>query len=104
MAMFVMLSTVGPDGMETIYRRPERVKAVNEEVEQMGAKVLAQYAVLGQYDFLTILEAPDEQTMARVAITLGARGTMKTLTLTAMPVDELIEVMRSAREADADED
>ncbi len=58
---------------------PQRVRAVNADVEAMGVKVLAQYALLGQYDFLNILEAPDEVTMAKVATTLAARGTLKTL-------------------------
>jgi uncharacterized protein with GYD domain len=89
-----MLSTVGPEGMETLRNRPERVKAVSEEVEKMGARVVTQYALFGQYDFLTVLEAPDENTMAKVAVELGARGTMKTLTLAAMPVDEFINVLK----------
>jgi len=94
MATFVMLSTLGPDGMDTLAHRPERVKAVNEEVERMGATVITQYALLGQYDFMTVLDAPDVQTVARVATALGARGTLKTTTLAAMPVDEFIEAIR----------
>jgi uncharacterized protein with GYD domain len=90
-----MLSTLGPDGAATLRDHPERLKEVNAEVEAMGVKVVLQYALLGNYDFLNILEAPDEQTMARVALTLGARGTMKTLTLTAIPVDEFISSVRA---------
>ena len=77
-----MLSTLGPDGSARLREHPERLKAVNAEVEAMGVKVLHQYALLGPYDFLNILEAPDETTMAKVATTLAARGTLKTLTLT----------------------
>ena len=86
MPTYVMLSTLGPDGAATLRQQPERLKEVNAEVEAMGVKVLEQFALLGgQYDFLNILQAPDELTMARVAITLGARGTLKTSTLTATP-------------------
>ena len=95
MATFIMLSTLGPEGMDTLKNRPERIKAVNEEVEKMGAHVLVQYALLGQYDFLTVLEAPDQGTMARLAVELGARGTLKTLTLSAIPVDEFVDSLKS---------
>ncbi|MCC7077844.1 MAG: GYD domain-containing protein [Acidimicrobiia bacterium] len=94
MSTFVMLSTLGPDGMATLVSNPDRIKAVNEEVEAMGARVISQYALLGDYDFITVLEAPDEKTMAKVAVALGARGTLKTRTLTALPVDEFIETVR----------
>ena len=90
MATFIMLSTLGPEGAATVRENPERIKAVNSEVESMGVKVLQQYALLGPYDFCNILEAPDEKTMARVAMTLSARGTLKSLTLTAIPIDEFI--------------
>lgn len=96
MAKFVMLSTLGPEGMDTLSRRPERIKAVNEEVEKMGAEVLVQYALLGQYDFLTVLEAPDAETVARVAVQLGARGTLKTLTMSAMNVDDFVDSVSQA--------
>jgi uncharacterized protein with GYD domain len=90
MATFIMLSTLGPEGAATIRENPERIRAVNDEVESMGVKVLQQYALLGPYDFCNILEAPDEKTMARVALTLSARGTLKSLTLTAIPIEEFI--------------
>jgi uncharacterized protein with GYD domain len=97
MPTFLMLSTVGPNGASTLTENPERLKAVNAEVEAMGVKVVAQWALLGQYDFATVLEAPDEMTMARVSLVLGSRGTLKTLTLTAIPVDEYIDgVLRKA--------
>ena len=93
MATFVMLSTLGPDGHARLRDNPDRLREVNADVEAMGVKVLAQYALLGPYDFLNVLEAPDEATMARVASTLSARGTLKTLTLTAMKVDDFIAAM-----------
>ena len=90
---FMMLSTLGPDGSARLRENPARLKEVNSDVESMGVKVLAQYAVLGQWDFVNILEAPDEVVMARVATTLAARGTLKTLTMPLIDVDTFIEVM-----------
>jgi uncharacterized protein with GYD domain len=94
MPTFIMLSTLGPDGAATLRENPERLKQVNAEVEAMGVHVREQFATLGPYDFCNILEAPDEKTIAKVALVLGARGTVKTLTLTAIPVDEFIASMR----------
>jgi len=96
MPKYVMLSTLGPDGAATLVSSPERLRQVNDEVEAMGVKVLAQYALLGGYDFLNIIEAPDEKSIARVAMTLAARGTLKTTTLTAIPVDEFIAGMQGS--------
>ena len=93
MPTFVMLSTLGPDGHATRRDNPERLRQVNADVEAMGVKVLSQYALLGPYDFLNVLEAPDELTMSRVATTLAARGTLKTLTLTAVEVEDFIAAM-----------
>lgn len=99
MATFLMLSTVGPDGAATLTENPDRLKAVNAEVEAMGVKVVAQWALLGPYDFCTVLDAPDEPTMARVALVLGSRGTLKTLTLSAIPIDEYIETVLKSEKA-----
>lgn len=93
MSTFLMLSTLGPDGMATLREHPARLREVNAEVEAMGARVVAQWALLGDYDFATILEAPDEQTVVRVAVALGARGTLKTRTLTAVPIDEFLATL-----------
>jgi uncharacterized protein with GYD domain len=93
MATFIMLSTLGPEGAATVRENPDRIKAVNDEVQSMGVKVIQQYALLGPYDFCNILEAPDEKTMAKVAMTLSARGTLKSLTLTAIPIDEFIAIL-----------
>lgn len=94
MPMFVMLSTLGPEGAATLRENPERVKGVNAELEALGVRVLEQFALLGPYDFCNILEAPDEKTMAKVALLLGARGTVKTLTMAAIPVDEYLAALR----------
>jgi uncharacterized protein with GYD domain len=88
-----MLSTLGPDGMATLRENPRRVVEVNAEVEAMGARVVAQWALLGEYDFATVIEAPDDMTVARVAVALGSRGTLKTRTLAALPVSEFVEML-----------
>ncbi len=90
-----MLTTLGPDGWATVRENPERIRQVTHEVESMGLKVVAQYALMGQWDFLNVIEAPDEATLAKAAITLAARGTMRTMTLQAVPIDELIERLNS---------
>jgi uncharacterized protein with GYD domain len=92
--MYAMLSTLGPDGWETLRQNPERITQVRGEVEALGLKVHAQYALMGQYDFLNLIEAPDDETMAKAAIMLAARGTMRTTTLPAIPVEALIERLR----------
>jgi uncharacterized protein with GYD domain len=93
MALFVMLTNLTPDGVKTLKSNPNRVGEVNKEVEQIGAKVIAQYATLGQFDFVTIVEAPDEKTMAKVSVELGSRGTMSSQTLAAMPSEELVSTL-----------
>ena len=93
-----MLSNIGPNGASTLLQNPDRLKAVNAEVEAMGVHVAAQWALLGQYDFCTVLEAPDEKTVARVAMVLGSRGTVKTLTMVALPIDEFVDAVRDLGE------
>ena len=94
MPTYVMLSTIGPDGWETVRERPDRIHEVTREVEGMGCKVLAQYAVMGQYDFVNIVEAPDETTMARLAVMLAARGTMRSTTMQAIPLAQFVEALK----------
>ncbi|MEI6153845.1 MAG: GYD domain-containing protein [Deltaproteobacteria bacterium] len=93
MPIYIMISTLTDDGRKTIKKHPERIEEVNREIENMGAKVLAQYAVLGQYDFISILDAPNNEAIARISIDLGARGTVGIVTLPAIPVDEFITKM-----------
>lgn len=90
MPTYLMLSTLGPAGAATMREHPERLTEVNAEVEALGVRVLQQFALLGQYDFCNVLEAPDDVTMAKVALVLGARGTVKTVTLPAIPVEEFV--------------
>ena len=91
MAVYVMLTTLTDDGRKTIKQNPERIKEVNKEVEGMGVKILGQYALLGPYDFVNILDAPSNEVITRVAIELGARGTLGTLTMAAMTLDDFIK-------------
>jgi len=90
MAKYVMLTTLTDHGRKTIKENPQRIQEVNREVEAMGAKILAQYALLGPYDFINILEAPDNKTVSKVAIELGSRGTLQTMTMAAMTLDEFV--------------
>ena len=90
MAIYVMLTTLTDQGRKTIKENPQRIKEVNKEVEAMGVKILAQYALLGPYDFVNILEAQDNKAVSKVAVELGARGTLQTLTMAAMTLDEFI--------------
>jgi uncharacterized protein with GYD domain len=89
MAIYVMLSTLTDEGRKTLKSNPQRIQEVNKEVEAMGVKILSQYALLGPYDFVNILEAPDNKTITKVAVELGSRGTLQTMTLAAMTIDEL---------------
>ncbi|MER3447637.1 MAG: GYD domain superfamily [Candidatus Dadabacteria bacterium] len=88
MATYIMLSTLTDEGRKTVRMRPERIKEVNKELEKMGVRVVAQYAVLGPYDFVNIVEAPDNETISKVSIDLGSRGTVQLMTLVAIPIDE----------------
>jgi uncharacterized protein with GYD domain len=90
MAKFVMLTTLTDEGRKTITENPARIKEVNKEVEAMGAKILAQYALLGPYDFVNIIEASSNEAVSKVAIALGSRGTLQTMTMAAMDVGDFI--------------
>ena len=93
MPTFVMLSTLTPEGVQTLKSNPSRIREVNKEIEALGVTVKAQWAVLGQYDFVNIVEAPDEKTVARVSMELGSRGTSHYETLTAIPIDDFIAAL-----------
>ncbi|HWF71930.1 MAG TPA: GYD domain-containing protein [Solirubrobacteraceae bacterium] len=90
MPTYIMLSTLTPEGVQTVKTNPSRIREVNREVEQLGAKVTAQWATLGRFDFINVVEAPDDKTMSRVSLELGSRGTARYETLIAIPVDEFI--------------
>ena len=88
MPTYIMLTHFTADGVKTIKNHPGRVQEVNKEMEQLGVKVLNQWATLGQYDFVSVVEAPDERTMAKVSVELGSRGTTSNQTLTAIPAED----------------
>ena len=90
MATYVMLTNLTDEGRKTIKANPQRIKEVNKEVAAMGAKILAQYALLGPYDFVNILEAPDNKVITKIAMELSSRGTLHTMTMAAMTLDEFI--------------
>jgi uncharacterized protein with GYD domain len=94
MPLYILLSTLTTEGRKTIKKKAERIKEVKKEIEAFGAKVVAQYAVLGPYDFVNIVQAPDNQAIACVSLELGSRGTVEIMSLPAMPVDEFIAMIK----------
>jgi len=97
MATFILLSSLTDEGAQTLTHEPERLKEVNQELERMGVRVLNQWAVLGPYDFVNLVEAPDNATIARVSLQLSARGTIRITSLPAIPIDELLAALRPKR-------
>jgi uncharacterized protein with GYD domain len=93
MPTYILLSTLTPEGVQTVKNNPSRIREVNHEVEQLGAKVTAQWATLGHFDFVNIVEAPDEKVMARVSLELGSRGTAHYESMTAIPIDDFIAAL-----------
>ena len=89
-ALYIMLSTLSESGRKVLRERPGWIKKVNADVGRMGARVIAQYAVLGPYDFVSVIEAPDNATISRVSVELGARGGAAGMTMAAIPLDEFI--------------
>jgi uncharacterized protein with GYD domain len=94
MPTYILLSTLTAEGRKTVKERPERIREVNREIEAFGVKVLSQYAVLGPYDFVSVIEAPDNATVARVSVELGSRGTVKIMSLPAIPIEEFITTVK----------
>jgi uncharacterized protein with GYD domain len=94
-ATYILLSTLTDEGRKTVKARPERVSEVNKEVEAMGGKVTAQYAMFGKYDFMNVIEAADNMVIARLAVELGARGTVHITTLAAISPSALSEALRA---------
>jgi uncharacterized protein with GYD domain len=94
MAEYVILSTLTDEGRRTIKEKPKRILEVNKELEKMGVKVKQQYAVLGPYDFVNIVEAPDNNTVMKMSVELGARGSVQLLTLAAIPIEDFINKIK----------
>ena len=94
MPTYIMLTTLTSEGAHTVHANPDRLTALADEVTKFGCKVVAEYAVLGQYDFVTIVEAPDNETVAHLSVDLGSRGTVRTQTLPAISLDELMTKLK----------
>lgn len=95
MTLYVLLTSLTDEGRKTVKERPDRIREVNKEVEAMGVTVIAQYAVLGLYDFINVVEAPDIGAITRLAVELGSRGTMQVMSMPAMPLDDFIATIKS---------
>jgi uncharacterized protein with GYD domain len=98
MPTYILLSTLTPEGRQTLHRNPERLEEVNREITEFGCKVVAQYAVLGSYDFVSIIEADDNETIAHLSVDLGSRGTVHITTLPAMSMTQLQEKLKGPRQ------
>jgi uncharacterized protein with GYD domain len=94
MPHYVIMSTLTDEGRRTIKQKPERIMEVNKEIESMGVKVQKQFALLGQYDFLNIVEAPDNETVMKMSVEIGSRGSVQMTTLPAIPVEEFIRKIK----------
>jgi len=94
MPMYILLSKLTDEGWKTVREKPERIKEVNRELEAMGVKVVHQYATLGSYDFVNIVEASDNKTIARVSLEMGSRGTVQIMSVPAIPIDEFIAAIK----------
>jgi uncharacterized protein with GYD domain len=92
---YILLTTLTAQGVQTLKSNPDRLRAVNQDVEELGARVLHQWATLGEFDFVNIVEAPDVETIARVSVALGARGSAKLQTLPALPIDEFLRTLET---------
>ena len=98
MPTYILLSTLTPEGRQTLHRNPERLEEVNREITEFGCKVVAQYAVLGPYDFVSIIEADDNETIAHLSVDLGSRGTVHITTLPALSMTQLQEKLKGPRQ------
>jgi uncharacterized protein with GYD domain len=94
MATYIVLTRLTDEGSATLTKNPDRIKEVNKDIEAMGAKLVAQYVVFGNFDFVNIIEAPNNETMAKISIQLASRGTLRTMTLPALDVDTFIENLK----------
>ena len=91
MPTYLMLTTLTDQGLRTLQSHPDRLREVNRDVEELGAKVLHQWISLGHFDFVNVIEAPDSETVARISVALGARGSAKLQSYELIPVDRLLE-------------
>ena len=95
MPIFILLSTMTQQGIQTLKSNPERLRQVNQDVAELGARVLHQWATLGSFDFVNVVEAPDVETIARVSVALGARGSTRIQTLPALEIEDFLRTLSS---------
>ncbi len=93
MSIYILLSKLTPEGRKTVKERPERIKEVDRELEKFGVQVIEQYATLGHYDFVNIVEAPDNETIGQVSVELCSRGTVEIITLVAISIDSVVDTL-----------
>ena len=93
MPTYILLTNLTAQGVQTLKSNPDRLREVNRDVEELGAKVIHQWATLGPYDFVNIVEAPDNATIARVSVELGARGSATLQTMSALTIDEFLATL-----------
>lgn len=98
MPTYVLLSTLTPEGRQTMHKNPDRVEEVKKEISDFGCTVVAQYALLGPYDFVTIIDAPDNETIAHLSVDLGSRGTVNIMTLPAIPTTQFREKLKGPKQ------
>ena len=98
MPTYILLTTLTPEGRQTLHKNPERLDEVNKEIADFGCKVVAQYAVLGAYDFVSIIEAPDNETIAHLSVDLGSRGTVNITSLPAMTIAQLRDKLKGSKQ------
>ena len=97
MSVYILLSKLTTEGRKTIKERPGRIKEVGDEIENLGVKVIEQYATLGPYDFVTVIVAPDNETVSELSVDLCSRGTIEIMSLAAVPVDSYVDALKSAK-------
>jgi uncharacterized protein with GYD domain len=93
MPTYILLSNLTAQGVQTLRSNPDRLREVNQDIEELGAKVLHQWATLGPFDFVNVVEAPDATTIAKISVALGARGSAKFQTLTALGIDDFLAAL-----------
>jgi uncharacterized protein with GYD domain len=95
---YLLLSTLTPEGRQTLHANPDRLEEVNQEIADFGCTIVAQYALLGPYDFVSVIEAPDNETIAHLSLDLGSRGTVNIVTLPAISRDRLREKLKGPKQ------
>ncbi len=88
MATYISLVNLTEQGIREAKNAPERLQTFDAALKEAGGKLIGFYLVMGQFDYIVITEAPDDQTAARLILGTIAQGSMRTQTLRAFPRDE----------------